>query len=143
MKEKESQDEDNSDWSRSSSLDRLSQSNSRSQDNSNLLNNQKDANPKLTDPEMFPVAENIVYDIIHICYKNQRELHLFKQQPATQQDNHVREKHMIGRRNEDQELQPIKNMSVYHSPKVSESDEENPSNGGKIITKDLKWCLTT
>ncbi|CAG8543179.1 35000_t:CDS:2, partial [Racocetra persica] len=80
------------------------------------------------DPEIFLVAKNIVYDIIHIRHKNQHKLYLFKQQPTTHQDNRIREKHMIGRKNENQELQPIKDMSVYYSSEVSKSDEENLSN---------------
>ncbi|CAG8451392.1 4553_t:CDS:2 [Racocetra fulgida] len=34
-------------------------------------------------------------------------------------------------------------MFVYHSPEVSKSDKENPSNNRKIIAKNLKWRSTT
>jgi hypothetical protein len=36
------------------------------------------------------------------------------------------------------ELQPIKENSVYHSPDVSETDDENPEKR-KLVTKDLEW----
>ena len=40
------------------------------------------------------------------------------------------------------ELRPIKESSAYHSPDISETDEENPSKR-KLITKDLTWRSTT
>jgi hypothetical protein len=41
------------------------------------------------------------------------------------------------------ELRPIKESTAYHSPDVSESDEENPTGKKKIVTKDLPWRSTT
>jgi hypothetical protein len=41
------------------------------------------------------------------------------------------------------ELKPIKDNSAYHSPEVSETDEENQDAKRKIVTKDLKWRSTT
>ncbi|CAG8647938.1 4765_t:CDS:2 [Funneliformis mosseae] len=35
------------------------------------------------------------------------------------------------------------NNNVYHSPEVSESNEEYPSNQRKIIVKDLRWRSST
>ncbi|CAG8660305.1 13506_t:CDS:2 [Funneliformis mosseae] len=39
---------------------------------------------------------------------------------------------------EDQEILLIKNNSAYHSPEISETDEENLSDRRKIIKKDLR-----
>jgi len=36
------------------------------------------------------------------------------------------------------ELLPIKSNSLYHSPEISEMDDENPGQR-KIVTRDLKW----
>ena len=41
------------------------------------------------------------------------------------------------------ELRPIKKSSAYHSPDVSETDDENLDNKRKIVTKDLKWRSST
>ena len=38
----------------------------------------------------------------------------------------------------DNELRSIKDNSVYHSPEVFKTDDENTSGRRKIITKDLK-----
>ena len=43
----------------------------------------------------------------------------------------------------ERELHLIMNNNVYHSPEVSESDEEYPSNQRKIIVKDLRWRSST
>jgi hypothetical protein len=43
----------------------------------------------------------------------------------------------------EQELRPIKNSNLYHSPEVSETDEESPTGKRKIVTKDLKWRSNT
>ena len=40
------------------------------------------------------------------------------------------------------ELRPIKESSLYHSPDVSETDEDN-SEQRKIVTKDLEWRSLT
>ena len=40
-------------------------------------------------------------------------------------------------------LQPVINHSAYHSPEISETDEENPSGKRKIVIKDLKWRSST
>ena len=38
----------------------------------------------------------------------------------------------------DNELHPIKENTAYHSPEDSETDEENPNDRRRVITKDLK-----
>jgi hypothetical protein len=43
----------------------------------------------------------------------------------------------------DERLQPIINNSAYHSPEISETDEENPSGKRKIVIRDLKWRSST
>ncbi len=43
----------------------------------------------------------------------------------------------------ERELHPIMNNNAYHSPEVSESDEEYPLNQRKIIVKDLRWRSST
>ena len=43
----------------------------------------------------------------------------------------------------DNELRPIKENTTYHSPEDSETDEENPNDRRRIITKDLKWRSST
>jgi len=52
------------------------------------------------DSNMFPVAETIVYDMIHNRHKHQREEHLNKQQSPTIQDKNARRKHQNSRRND-------------------------------------------
>ena len=41
------------------------------------------------------------------------------------------------------ELRPIKESSVYHSPDLSETDDENATGKRKIVTKDLAWRSST
>jgi hypothetical protein len=41
------------------------------------------------------------------------------------------------------EIRPIKDNSAYHSPELSETDEENPDGKRNIIVKDLKWRSET
>ena len=41
------------------------------------------------------------------------------------------------------ELQPIMTESAYHSPELSETDQENPTDKRRIIVKDLKWRSAT
>ena len=43
----------------------------------------------------------------------------------------------------DNELCPIKENNTYHSPENSETDEENPNDRRRVITKDLKWRSST
>ena len=43
----------------------------------------------------------------------------------------------------DEHLQPVLDNSAYHSPEISETDEENPSDKRKIVIKDLKWRSLT
>ena len=49
---------------------------------------------------MFPVAETIVYDMIHNRHKHQREEYLKKQQSPNTQDKNARRKHQNSRRND-------------------------------------------
>lgn len=41
------------------------------------------------------------------------------------------------------ELRPIKESSAYHSPDMSETDEDHADGQRKIVTKDLEWRSTT
>ena len=41
------------------------------------------------------------------------------------------------------QLRPIMDNSAYHSPEVSETDEENGEGQRKIVTKDLNWRSST
>jgi hypothetical protein len=40
-------------------------------------------------------------------------------------------------------LQPVLDNSAYHSPEISETDEEDSSGKRKIVIKDLKWRSST
>jgi len=42
----------------------------------------------------------------------------------------------------EKELQPIKDNSIYHSPDLSETDNEHPGKR-KLVTKDLEWRSTS
>jgi hypothetical protein len=52
------------------------------------------------DSVTYPVAETIIYDMIHNRHKHQREEHLIKQRSASFQDIQNRRKHMNSRRND-------------------------------------------
>jgi len=41
------------------------------------------------------------------------------------------------------EIQPIKDNSAYHSPELSETDGDEPGGKRNIIVKDLKWHSET
>ncbi|PKY57595.1 hypothetical protein RhiirA4_429099 [Rhizophagus irregularis] len=121
---------------------------------------------KTLDLDMYPISEAIVYDMIHNRHKHQREEFLKKQKETSFQDEQARRKHMNSRRNDKRinranvinhlkeiddplvkmfkikELLPIKNNSLYHSPEISETDDENPGQR-KIVTRDLKWRSST
>ena len=47
---------------------------------------------------MFSVSENIVYDMLHIRHRHQREKHLKKQQSALIQIQQAKRKHLNSRR---------------------------------------------
>src|SRR5205823_6256554 len=51
------------------------------------------------DSVTYPVAETIIYDMIHNRHKYRREEHLIKQQLVSFQDTQNRRKHMNSRRN--------------------------------------------
>ena len=40
-------------------------------------------------------------------------------------------------------LRPVLDNNAYHSPKISETDEENPSGQRQVVIKDLKWRSST
>lgn len=40
-------------------------------------------------------------------------------------------------------LQPVLVDNAYHSPEISETDEENSSGQRKLVIKDLKWRSST
>ncbi|RGB27200.1 hypothetical protein C1646_769412 [Rhizophagus diaphanus] len=44
---------------------------------------------------------------------------------------------------EQQSDHPVINHSTYHSPEISETDEENPSRKRKIVIRDFKWRSST
>ncbi|GBC51627.2 hypothetical protein GLOIN_2v1773218 [Rhizophagus irregularis DAOM 181602=DAOM 197198] len=112
------------------------------------------------------ISEAIVYDMIHNRHKHQREEFLKKQKETSFQDEQARRKHMNSRRNDKRtnranvidhlkeiddplvkmfkikELLPIKSNSLYYSPEISETDDENPGQR-KIVTRDLKWRSST
>jgi len=48
----------------------------------------------------YPVAETIIYDMIHNRHKHRREEHLIKQRSVSFQDTQNRRKHMNSRRND-------------------------------------------
>lgn len=48
----------------------------------------------------YPVAENIVYDMIHNRHKHRREEYLLKQRSAKHQTEQIRRKHANSRRND-------------------------------------------
>jgi hypothetical protein len=48
----------------------------------------------------YPVAETIIYEMIHNRHKHQREDHLIKQRSSTFRDAQNRRKHMNSRRND-------------------------------------------
>jgi len=52
------------------------------------------------DTNMFPVAEGIVYDMIHNRHKHRCEEYLRKQQSVAIQDEQSRRKHLNSRRND-------------------------------------------
>src|SRR2546421_12638983 len=49
---------------------------------------------------MYPVAETIIYDMIHNRHKHQREEHLIKQRSVSFQDTQNQRKHMNSQRND-------------------------------------------
>ncbi|RGB32160.1 hypothetical protein C1646_790926 [Rhizophagus diaphanus] len=109
---------------------------------------------KTLDLDIYPISEAIVYDMIHNRHKHQREEFLKKQKETFFQDEQARRKHMNSRRNDIKiddplvkmfkikELLPIKSNSLYHSPEILETNDENPGQK-KIVTRDLKWRSST
>ncbi|PKY61398.1 hypothetical protein RhiirA4_522086 [Rhizophagus irregularis] len=119
------------------------------------------------DSDTFPVTEGVIYDIIHIRHKHQREEHLKKSRNEEYQDEQTRRKNLNSRRNakrisrartmenlqaardpliqkfKESELAQIKKKSVFHSPEVSETDEENSGGKRKIVVKELAWRSST
>src|SRR2546421_2408693 len=82
----------------------------------------------------YPVAETIIYDMIHNRHKYRREEHLIKQQSVSFQDTQNRRKHMNSRRND----VSILFCSLYYFSlfllytiitEMSESDQNNRTFG--------------
>ncbi|CAB5392060.1 unnamed protein product, partial [Rhizophagus irregularis] len=112
---------------------------------------------------IFPVTNNVVYSMIHSLHRHRREEYKLKERSPEFIDKQYRRRHSNSRRNSKQKnrakminhlrrvgdplirkfnndhLQPIINHSAYHSPEISETDEENPSGKRKIVIRDLKW----
>ncbi|CAB5359516.1 unnamed protein product [Rhizophagus irregularis] len=116
---------------------------------------------------IFPVTNNVVYSMIHSLHRHRREEYKLKERSPEFIDKQYRRRHSNSRRNSKQKnrakminhlrrvgdplirkfnndhLQPIINHSAYHSPEISETDEENPSGKRKIVIRDLKWRSST
>jgi hypothetical protein len=52
------------------------------------------------DTNIFPVSEQIIYDLIHNRHKHQREEFIKKQQSVSLQQQQARRKHLNSRRND-------------------------------------------
>ncbi|CAB5394973.1 unnamed protein product [Rhizophagus irregularis] len=103
---------------------------------------------------------------IHINDLPQDLRNVVRQKETSFQDEQARRKHMNSKRNDKRinranvidhlkeindplvkmfkikELLPIKSNSLYHSPEISETDDETPGQR-KIVTRDLKWRSST
>jgi hypothetical protein len=52
------------------------------------------------DLKMYPVGETVIYDMLHVRHKHQREEYLKKRQSEEFQDQQARRKHQNSRRND-------------------------------------------
>jgi hypothetical protein len=55
---------------------------------------------KALDKNTFPVAETVIYELIHARHKHRREEHLNSQQSEEIKDGQKRRKHLNSRRND-------------------------------------------
>ncbi|PKY52843.1 hypothetical protein RhiirA4_470733 [Rhizophagus irregularis] len=116
---------------------------------------------------IFPVTNAVVYSMIHSLHQHRREKYKLKERSPEYIDKQCRRRHANSRRNSkqknrakminhlrvvgdplirkfnDERLQPVINNSAYHSPEISETDEENPSGKRKIVIRNLKWRSST
>ncbi|UZO26051.1 uncharacterized protein OCT59_018299 [Rhizophagus irregularis] len=114
---------------------------------------------------IFPISNEILYDIIHSLHRYRREEHLKKNRSSSRKKLQEKRKHSNSRRHDkrlkrgrlikhlqmvknslvkkfkDEDLQLIIDNNAYHSPEESETDCENGRSN--IIVKDLKWRSDT
>ncbi|UZO12946.1 uncharacterized protein OCT59_004453 [Rhizophagus irregularis] len=114
---------------------------------------------------IFPISNEILYDIIHSLHRHRREEHLKKNRSSSRKKLQEKRKHSNSRRHDkrlkrgrlikhlqmvknslvkkfkDEDLQLIIDNNAYHSPEESETDCENGRSN--IIVKDLKWRSDT
>jgi hypothetical protein len=55
---------------------------------------------KSLDPNTFPIAETIVYEMVHNRHKHRREEYLTKQRSERHQNEQLKRKHLNSRRND-------------------------------------------
>ncbi|UZO28059.1 uncharacterized protein OCT59_021602 [Rhizophagus irregularis] len=112
---------------------------------------------------IFPISNEILYDIIHSLHRHRREEHLKKNRSSSRKKLQEKEnipipnattlkrgrlikhlqmvKNSLVKKFKDEDLQLIIDNNAYHSPKESETDCENERSN--IIVKDLKWRSDT
>ncbi|UZO07437.1 uncharacterized protein OCT59_027721 [Rhizophagus irregularis] len=115
---------------------------------------------------IFPISNEILYDIIYSLHRHRREEHLKKNRSSSRKKLQEKRKHSNTRRHDvkkikrgrlikhlqmvknslvkkfkDEDLQLIIDNNAYHSPEESETDCENGRSN--ILVKDLKWRSDT
>ncbi|CAG8748797.1 19773_t:CDS:2, partial [Rhizophagus irregularis] len=115
---------------------------------------------QLLDPNIYPISENVIYQIIKRRHHSQRNTYRINNKDEEEKKKELKRKHRNTRRSEKRrkrtkvinnlkksndrllgqfnftELEPITKQNCYHSPE--ESDEDN-----NIIVKDLSWRSDT
>ncbi|PKC55771.1 hypothetical protein RhiirA1_502435 [Rhizophagus irregularis] len=94
---------------------------------------------QLIDFTVYPVNENILYQIIYRRHRSQRDTYQINNKELEKKKRNQKEtqKHTLVRGQFNKtELEPITKQNCYHSPE--ESDENN-----NIIVKDLPWRSDT
>ncbi|CAG8799368.1 1263_t:CDS:2, partial [Dentiscutata erythropus] len=117
--------------------------------------------PRITnalDKTTFPVVDGIIYKILYQLHRHQRDKFITEQKPAIVVDKYKRRKHnnrrvdsvhkisyyhlsevndKLIRKIAKKDLMKLQTSNRYHSPEISETDEESVKR--KIIVYDLKW----
>ncbi|CAB4445407.1 unnamed protein product [Rhizophagus irregularis] len=77
------------------------------------------------DSDTFPVTEGVIYDIIHIRHKHQREEHLKKSRNEEYQDEQTRRKNLNSRRNAKRifRARTMENLQAARDPLIQKFKE--------------------
>ncbi|UZO28869.1 uncharacterized protein OCT59_022376 [Rhizophagus irregularis] len=96
---------------------------------------------KTLDLDTYPIGEGVIYEMIHQRHRHKRDNLWVKNKSENDIKKETGRKHQNSRRSEfsNEELRPIITENGYHSPEISESEDER----NIIVVRNLRWHSST